>query len=243
MPTIDRGHEPDLAIQQDDARLAFEAMAGGGVAILPLSVSYAIFAHTAEGVERIYKLKQRPMTKPNGVIGNWDIFQDVFEVGQRDRDLVRCLTLDHDLPLSVVAPFNPHHDWLRTVEWGALRRSTKGQTMDLLMNAGPLHNALAAMSLEQGKPLMGSSANASGSGSKFELLEVQEELRAGCELVLGYGRSPYANEFGMGSTIVELPSWRILRWGGCFEAQAAIVEKNFGVRWPERPADGKWSLV
>lgn len=243
MQTIDRRQEPDLAVQRADARLAFDTMIEGGVAILPLSVSYAIFSHSAEGVERIYRLKQRPMTKPNGVIGNWDIFREVFQVSERDRDLVRCLTLDHDLPLSVVAPFNPHHDWLRTVEYGALRRSTKGQTMDLLMNAGPLHNELAALSLERGKPLMGSSANVSSSGSKFRLEDVQEDLKAGCELVLGYGTSRYANPFGMGSTIVELPSWNILRWGGCFEAQAEIVARQFGVQWPTRPADGKWSLV
>jgi tRNA A37 threonylcarbamoyladenosine synthetase subunit TsaC/SUA5/YrdC len=243
MKLIDRGHEPDLSQQEEDARLAFDCMTNGGVSVLPLSVSYAIFAHTAEGVERIYKLKQRPMTKPNGVIGSWDIFREVFNVGPRELDLVRCLTVDHNLPLSVVAPFNPAHDWLRTVQHGALRLATKGQTMDLLMNAGPLHNALAKMSLEQSKPLMGSSANVSSSGSKFKLKDVQTELKEGCDLVLGYGTSRYDNEFGMGSTIVELPSWKILRWGGCFEAQTKIVEKEFGVSWPERPRDGSWTLV
>ena len=243
MKLIDRGHEPDLSQQEEDARLAFDCMTNGGVSVLPLSVSYAIFAHTAEGVERIYKLKQRPMTKPNGVIGSWDIFREVFNVGPRELDLVRCLTVDHNLPLSVVAPFNPAHDWLRTVQHGALRLATKGQTMDLLMNAGPLHNALAKMSLEQSKPLMGSSANVSSSGSKFKLKDVQTELKEGSDLVLGYGTSRYDNKFGMGSTIVELPSWKILRWGGCFEAQTKIVEKEFGVSWPERPRDGSWTLV
>ncbi len=243
MKLIDRGHEPDLAQQEADAQLAFDCMTNGGVSVLPLSVSYAIFAHTAEGVERIYKLKQRPMTKPNGVIGSWDIFREVFNVGKRELDLVRCLTIDHNLPLSVVAPFNPAHDWLKTVQHGALRLATKVQTMDLLMNAGPLHNALAKMSLEQSKPLMGSSANVSSSGSKFKLEDVQTELKEGCDLVLGYGTSRYDNEFGMGSTIVDLPSWKILRWGGCFEAQAKIVEKEFGVSWPERPREGSWTLV
>jgi tRNA A37 threonylcarbamoyladenosine synthetase subunit TsaC/SUA5/YrdC len=244
MPTtIDRGHEPDADTQREDARQAFDVMAAGGVAVLPLSVSYAIFAHSTEGVERIYRLKQRPLTKPNGVIGNWDIFREVFQVSERDRDLVRCLTLDHDLPLSIVAPFNPQHDWLRHAEAGALRLATKGTTMDLLMNAGPLHNTLAAMSLEAGKPLMGSSANVSNSGSKFRLEDVQESLKAGCDLVLGYGTSRYVNDFGMGSTIVELPSWRVLRWGGLFEQQAELVARHFGVHWPARPADGQWSLV
>jgi tRNA A37 threonylcarbamoyladenosine synthetase subunit TsaC/SUA5/YrdC len=204
---------------------------------------YAIFAHTARGVERIYELKQRAQTKPNGVIGNWDIFSEVMDVTPRDRELVRCITLEHDLPLSVIAPFRTDHDWLRTVEYGGLRRSTKGNTMDLLMNAGPLHNALARMSWESAAPLMGSSANVSLTGSKFTLGDVQDSLKNGCDLVLDYGRSRYANDHAIGSTIIELPSWRVLRWGGCFEQQAAIVLKVFGISLPLRPTDGRLSLV
>jgi tRNA A37 threonylcarbamoyladenosine synthetase subunit TsaC/SUA5/YrdC len=234
MELINRGAEPDSVTVGLDAKKAFQIMISGGVAVLPLSVSYAIFAHTAHGVERIYALKNRPQTKPNGVIGNWDIFSEVFETESRDRDLVRCLTLDNDLPLSVVAPFNPHHDWLRTVEFGALRRSTKALTM---------HDELARMSLESAKPLMGSSANLSGSGSKFQLEDVQESLRQGCDLVLDYGTSRYSNAMQMGSTIIELPTWKILRWGGCFEAQALLVQKHFGVSLPPRPTTGPWTLV
>lgn len=243
MELITRGHEPPADIVAADARKAFRCMRAGGVTVLPLSVSYAIFAHTARGVERIYELKRRAQTKPNGVIGNWDIFADVMETTQRDRDLVRCLTLDHDLPLSVIAPFRADHDWLRTVEYGALRRATKGQTMDLLMNAGPLHNELARMSWESAAPLMGSSANLSLTGSKFTLGEVQDTLKYGCDTVFDYGRSRYANAHAIGSTIIELPSWRVLRWGGCFEQQAAIVARTFGVELPPRPASGPLSLV
>lgn len=243
MELISRSAEPADNILTADARKAFRLMRAGGVAVLPLSVSYAIFAHTARGVERIYELKQRAQTKPNGVIGNWDIFSEVMEVTPRDRDLVRCITLDHDLPLSVIAPFRTDHDWLRTVEYGGLRRSTKGHTMDLLMNAGPLHNALARMSWDSATPLMGSSANVSLTGSKFTLDDVQDSLKNGCDLVLDYGRSRYANDHAIGSTIIELPSWRVLRWGGCFEQQAAIVLKEFGISLPPRPTDGRLSLV
>jgi tRNA A37 threonylcarbamoyladenosine synthetase subunit TsaC/SUA5/YrdC len=243
MELISRGQEPLDAVQQSDARHAFRVMTSGGVALLPLSVSYAIFAHTALGVERIYSLKKRPQTKPNGVIGNWDIFQDVFMVEQRDRDLVRCLTIDHDLPLSIIGPYRADHDWLRTVQFGALHRSTKAGTMDLLMNAGPLHNELARLSLETAQPLMGSSANLSGSGSKFRFLDVQESLREGCDIAMDYGSSRYINSWEMGSTIIELPSWRVLRWGGLFEQQAELVKKHFGVQLPARPTSGSWTLV
>ena len=243
MELITRVPEPAAEQQKRDAQHAFRIMSSGGVTLLPLSVSYAIFAHTALAVERIYSLKKRPQTKPNGVIGNWDIFTEVFEVTERDRDLVRCLTLDHDLPLSIIGPYRADHDWLRTVQFGALRRSTKAGTMDLLMNAGPLHNELARLSLEAAQPLMGSSANISGSGSKFRFEDVQESLREGCDLALDYGTSRYINEWQMGSTIIELPSWRVLRWGGLFEQQAVLVKKHFGVELPPRPTSGSWTLV
>ncbi len=243
MELITRVPEPAAEQQKRDAQHAFRIMSSGGVTLLPLSVSYAIFAHTALAVERIYSLKKRPQTKPNGVIGNWDIFTEVFEVTERDRDLVRCLTIDHDLPLSIIGPYRADHDWLRTVQFGALRRSTKAGTMDLLMNAGPLHNELARLSLETAQPLMGSSANISGSGSKFRFEDVQESLREGCDLALDYGTSRYINEWQMGSTIIELPSWRVLRWGGLFEQQAVLVKKHFGVELAPRPTSGSWTLV
>jgi tRNA A37 threonylcarbamoyladenosine synthetase subunit TsaC/SUA5/YrdC len=243
MELISRGQEPTQDIQCSDAQRAFRIMGAGGVTLLPLSVSYAIFAHTALAIERIYALKKRPQTKPNGVIGNWDIFNEVIQVEARDRDLVRCLTIDHDLPLSIIGPYRADHDWLRTVQFGALHRSTKNGTMDLLMNAGPLHNELARLSLEAAQPLMGSSANISGSGSKFRFDDVQESLREGCDLAMDYGTSRYVNEWQMGSTIIELPSWRVLRWGGLFEQQAQLVKKHFGVELPPRPTSGSWTLV
>ena len=70
------------------------------------------------------------------------------------------------------------------------------------------------------------------------LAEVQDALKNGCEIVLDYGTSPYANPHGIGSTIIERPGWRVLRWGGCFEAQAALVRKHFGVELPPRPTEG-----
>ena len=243
MELISRGHEPNVQTVKADALKAFRVMKAGGVAVLPLSVSYAIFAHTARGVERIFELKQRAQTKPNGVIGNWDIFFEVMDTTARDKDLVRCIVQEYNLPLSVIAAFKPEHDWLRTVEFGGLRRATKGNTMDLLLNAGALHNELARMSWESASPLMGSSANVSLTGSKFRLADVQESLKNGCDLMLDYGTSQYENEHAIGSTIIELPSWKVLRWGGCFEQQAAIIKKHFGVDLPGRPASGSMSLV
>ena len=42
------------------------------------------------------------------------------------------------------------------------------------------------------------------------LAEVQDALKNGCEIVLDYRTSPYANPHGIGSTIIELPGWLVL---------------------------------
>lgn len=243
MELINRGSEPAPEVVRADAQKAFQYMKAGGVSILPLNVSYAIFAATARGVERIFELKQRKPTKPNGVVGNWQIFNEVMLTEQRDKDLVKCITQEHNLPLSVIAPFRADHDWLRTVEFGALRRASKNGTMDLLLNAGAIHNELARMSWESATPLMGSSANVSLGGSKFRVEDVEDSVKNGCDIVIGYGTSKYINDFGIGSTIIELPTWKVLRWGGLFERQAEIVKKQFGVELDSRPTDGTITLT
>ena len=243
MQVIDRGSEPAADIVRQDARHAFRILKSGGVVVLPFDVSYAIFGHTSRAVERIYALKNRPSTKPNGVVGNWDIFSEVMVTTSRDRDLVACIIKDHDLPLSIVAPFRADHEWLQQAEFGAMRRSSKEGTMDLLLNAGAIQDELARLSWESCTPLFGSSANVSLTGSKFELADVEPVLKAGADLTLGYGRSKYANPYLIGSTIIELPSWRVLRFGGCYEQQAQIIKKHFGVDMPPRPTEGSMSLV
>lgn len=243
MQLINRGAEPSLDVMKADALTAFRILKAGGVAVLPFDVSYAIFGHTSLAVERVYELKNRTPTKPNGVVGNWDVFNAVMATTERDKALVKCITQDYDLPLSIVAPFRRDHEWLQTSDFGAVRRSTKGDTMDLLLNAGAIHNELARLSWESCTPLFGSSANKSLSGSKFELEDVEDELKAGCDIVIGYGRSRYANKYQIGSTIIELPSWKVLRFGGCYERQAEIIRKHFDVELPPRPTTGSMSLV
>jgi len=243
MQLINPGKEPAPQTVRDDARRVFNLARAGGVCIIPFDVSYAIFGHTARAVERIYEIKQRSNAKPNGVLGNWDTFSEVIECEPLDRDIVKCITIDHDMPLSIVGTYRPDHDFLRTVEFGALRRSTKGPTMDLLMNAGPLHRELARLSFESGSPMMGSSANRSLQGNKFELNDIEPEVLGQVDIAVDYGRCRYANPHFVGSTIIEMGTRRILRFGCLYEEIQAILNKQFGLDLPDRPTEGSMSLV
>jgi tRNA A37 threonylcarbamoyladenosine synthetase subunit TsaC/SUA5/YrdC len=243
MKLIDRGTVPDAKTVQEDARAIFGIMKAGGVSIIHFDVSYAIFAHTARAVERIYEIKNRSSEKPNGVIGTWDSFNEVIEASAADRDLVRCIVRDNNLPLSVVGPYRADHDFLRTTEFGALRRSTKGPTMDLLLNAGLLHGELGRLSFESATPLMGSSANRSLKGNKFELKDIEPEVLGQVDIAADYGKCRYANPYFVGSTILEMGTRRVLRFGTCYEEIQKILAREFSLQLPDRPKTGSMSLV
>lgn len=243
MKHIGNGHVPQGAALRDEAREIFGLMRAGGVGIVPFDVSYAIFAHTARAVERIYEIKNRSSAKPNGVLGTWDTFNEVLETSQEDRDLVSCIIRDHNLPLSVVGTYRADHDFLRTVEFGALRRSTKGPTMDLLLNAGDLHTELARMSFDAGVPLMGSSANRSLTGNKFRLQDIEPEVLAQVDINVDHGQCKYTNEWFVGSTIIEMGTRRVLRFGCVYEEIQKILKREFKLELPNRPTSGSMSLV
>ena len=243
MKLLGNGHVPTGAELQAQAREIFRLMQAGGVGIVPFDVSYAIFGHTARAVERIYEIKNRSNAKPNGVLGTWDTFSELIEADALDRDLVKCIILDHNLPLSIVGPYRADHDFLRTVEFGALRRSTKGNTMDLLLNAGDLHNALSRIAFEAGVPLMGSSANRSLTGNKFRLQDIEQEVLAQVDINVDHGQCKYANPWLVGSTIIEMGTRRVLRFGCCYEEIQTILKREFKLELPDRPSSGPMSLV
>ncbi|MES2633464.1 MAG: Sua5/YciO/YrdC/YwlC family protein [Pseudomonadota bacterium] len=243
MKHIGNGHVPQGDALRQEAREIFGIMSAGGVAIVPFDVSYAIFAHTARAVERIYEIKNRSSAKPNGVLGTWDTFSEVLETTQADKDLVSCVIRDNNLPLSVVGTYRPDHDFLRTTQFGALRRSTKGPTMDLLLNAGAIHGELARMSFEAATPLMGSSANRSLTGNKFRLQDIEPEVLAQVDINVDHGECKYANPWLVGSTIIEMGTWRVLRFGTCFEQIQPLIKREFKFELPNRPTSGSMSLV
>lgn len=241
--SIIRKEVPDEQTLKQDARKIFSILKAGGVGIMPFDVSYAIFAHTARGVERIYELKRRSTAKPNGVIGSWDLFKEIMHFEPQSRDIVKCITVDHNLPMSVVGPYKTDHDFFQTTQFGALRRSTKGETVDLFMNAGALHSELARLSLDGSTPLMGSSANLSLQGNKFVFDDIESELLDNVDIAVDYGRCKYANPYFVGSTILELGTHRVLRYGCCYEDIQKILNKEFQLELPDRPLTGSMSLV
>jgi len=220
---------------QGDAEKVFETIEGGGVAILQLDVAYLICGNKGDAIARIFEAKGRTFAKPNGMLANFPIFEQLLITDDKAKDVVRAVTQDFDLPLSVVAPFRPDAPILSKLEPLAIERSTKAGTQDILLNAGPLACTLADMSLERLTPVLGSSANRSETGSKFRVEDIDPEVRAAADLVIDYGLCRYNNPIGTSSTIIDLQTYEVLRRGVCFDQIQDILRRWFRIELPGPP--------
>jgi tRNA A37 threonylcarbamoyladenosine synthetase subunit TsaC/SUA5/YrdC len=212
-----------------DARRVFECVRDGGVAIIHLDIAYAILAGSAEAVSRIYAAKRRSSDKPTGFLGNHALHEALHILDDRAREMVRRITQHHDLPLAVIAPYRKEHPLLANLDPFVHQHAVKGDTLNILLNAGELRNALADIAVAEGVICVGSSANVSLTGTKFRLEDVEPELRAIADVEIDYGLCAYHNPQGLSSTMIDFSTLRVQRAGVCYERIAAILKDEFGV--------------
>jgi tRNA A37 threonylcarbamoyladenosine synthetase subunit TsaC/SUA5/YrdC len=218
-----------------DARRVFDAVRGGGIAIIHVDVGYAVLAHTADAVRRIYATKHRSYDKPTGLLGNHALHEALHILGAREREMVRRITHEHDLPLAVIAPYRADHPLLATLDPFVRKQAVKNDTLNILLNAGELRNAVADLALAHEVVCVGSSANVSLSGTKYRLEDVDPELRAIADVETDYGLCAHHNRQGLSSTMIDFTTFRVQRAGACFEQIANVMRREFGVEL-QRPA-------
>ena len=214
---------------KEDAARVFEVIRNGGVAIFPVSVGYAIVGHADDAIERMYKAKERSFDKPCGNFGDWELFNAIVEVSDQAREIVRVITQDHDLPFSIVGPFIADNPVAKSLPPFSFKNSTKLGTMDLLMNAGPLHDEIARLARENNFAVVGSSANVSLTGSKFVFEDIEAQVRDVADITIDYGLGPYHNDQGLGSTIIDLVSYETIRVGCVYDQICDIIKDGFDV--------------
>jgi tRNA A37 threonylcarbamoyladenosine synthetase subunit TsaC/SUA5/YrdC len=104
----------------------------------------------------------------------------------------------------------------------------------MLLNGGPIHTEIGRLSREALHPVFGSSANLSGTGTKFRLEDVQPELRAIADIELNYGLRRY-HSYRRSSTIINFTDMSVLRIGSCYELIADVLKRHFNVDLPADP--------
>ena len=214
-------------VRFDAARLV-DTLARGDVGIFPTDVGYAIIGNAESAIARIFACKQRSFEKACGMFSNWDMFLALAAVGERERKIVDTVIHEHGLPLSVVTPYRTDHPFFARLTPLTRERSSRGDTIDMLLNAGALHDEIARLAWTRAMPVLGSSANQSLSGSKYRLADVEPAVRDAADLVIDYGDTKYSHPGGMGSSIIALPALKPIRKGILFDEICDIIARRFG---------------
>ena len=156
----------------EQSRQVLEVIKLEGVAIIPLDVAYAIVGNSKKSIETIFKCKNRSFEKPSGMFSNYELLKEIQTIDSWKHDIIKAVIFDNDLPMSTVAPFKRDHPMFKNVDGWVLKNSTKIGTLDMLLNAGEFHNEMTKQSMELEMPVLGSSANTSLTGSKYNLDDI-----------------------------------------------------------------------
>lgn len=155
---------PDI---KADAKRVFAVLEKGGIAIVPASMGYSVMTSSDDALERIFLAKNRPSIKRHAMGGNYDLHKQVHTLQGQNADIVRCIVQDFDLPLAVVAPFDPEHPSIKKLQPQTLEAATVDGTLAMLINAGPIVDEIAKLTSAASMAFLGSSANISGTGMLF----------------------------------------------------------------------------
>lgn len=225
MPTL------DIA---GDARRTIDIIKNGGIALVPQHTGYAMAGGSMDPLRKIYDTKRRGGHKRNAMAADLETQRDLMTLGKRQQDMIEAIVVDYDLPLGVIGTFRADHPLLVKLGDDALRASSAGGTIGNLLNAGPFHKELTRLSREEVVPLFGSSANLSGTGTKFAVEDIQPELRAIADIMIDYGLCRY-HTYRRAGTLINFATMEVVRFGVCYELISGILKRWFDVDLPKDP--------
>lgn len=230
---------PDITA---DARRAFDVLQSGGTAILPMDVGYSLIGGSEAALKRIFDTKGRAPDKLNAMLGDMTLHHEIHRIGTRGREVVEAITQDFGLPLGVIAPGDLDHPVLRKMTPAGLEASTRDGTVLMLLNAGAFHAEICRLSREHVHPLFGSSANRTLQGTKFRVEDIEPEIAAIADITIDHGLRKWHLYRGS-STLLDIETLEVVRFGACYELIADILHRHFGVTLPQPGPEHLRNLV
>lgn len=219
---------------KDDAQKVFQVLKNGGIAIIPSNVGYGIVATDPEALRRIFNAKKRQPHKRHAMIGSHDLHKAMHHISAREAEMATRLTVDLDLTIGVVASYHPDHPIIKKIPEDLLEQSSVEGTMAMLVNGGKLQEELSKLATNAELPLLGSSANLTGTGTKVTVEEIEPEIKAAADIIIDYGRQKYSHPRSS-STMINFNDLRVLRFGACYEVIQDVFSRFYGIHLPDDP--------
>ncbi|OGM40514.1 hypothetical protein ABOM_010638 [Aspergillus bombycis] len=217
-----------------DALRVFQIPQEGGIAIVPTEVGYGLIASSSEAITRAFHAKKRRPGHTQGIIGNYDVHKSLHILPAEKFDMTKTLTHDLDMSLGVIAPYRSDHPLLQGMSAETLEKTTKDGKMAIHVGGGSLLLEVVRLHYEVGKVVVGSSANVTGSGQKFRVQDIEQEILEAADVVVDYGLQRY-HLYGRASILYDFGEMRVVRMGACYELFKERMWRVWGVELEEDP--------
>ena len=217
-----------------DARRVMDALLAGGLAVVPGDVGYGFVAASAPAMLKGFHAKKRAAHKRHGMMGSLELHRQIHILDDEREQMIEALIFDYNLPIGVIAPIRPDHPMIGRIDEGTLRQTSVEGTMAMILNNGRFQHELATLCLEEGVPLLGSSANITGTGTRFRIEDVQPEVLEIADVVIDYGLRKF-HHYKRSSTMINFSTMQVVRIGACYELISDALRRDFGVELPPDP--------
>ncbi|KXT11651.1 hypothetical protein AC579_7039 [Pseudocercospora musae] len=219
---------------EEDTKRVFAVLQQGGLAIIPVSVGYAIVATDSVALERAFTTKQRGAHKRHAMIGSYALHKSIHVLPPREQSMVDFLVRDLEIPLGLIAPFKPDHPIIQKLGPETLARSSIEGTLAMLCNGGRFMDELSRLATEAGVPLMGSSANMTGKGTKAYAEDIEPQILEAADIIINYGKQKY-NTPRTSSSMIDFRGPSLVRFGACYDTIRDVMGRFYGIDFPEDP--------
>ncbi|KAH8887147.1 hypothetical protein GQ53DRAFT_656421 [Thozetella sp. PMI_491] len=224
---------PDI---KADAKRVFEVLKAGGVAICPADVGYAIMTCNPKQLEKVFMTKKRGATKRHAMIGSYAIHKDVHEMSPLHRDIIDHVTQDLRLPMGIIGRFKRDHPLIKNIDEVTMSESSVNNTISILTNAGAFQDELTQLTFAENMPILGSSANVSGTGTKYRVEDIQKEIKDAADIIIDYGLLKWWVH-GRSSTMIDFSGEKleVVRIGACYDVIKDVLKRRWNIDLPEDP--------
>lgn len=195
-----------------EVETALETMRAGGLILVKGDIGYGLFGTSRAALEKMYRIKGRPLSNPAIIAGDFDVLDDITVI---DRPEIRewIEKMASWTTLAVVLPARHESRCLAAMDPWVRQQSVTGGSLALFLRTGPYLEEVIARAFGEGWVFAGSSANRSLQGNIFRFGELPAEFLRAADLVVDHGLAKLINAERRATTIVNFTNWTIRREG------------------------------
>ena len=220
-----------------DARRVYDVLKKGGIAIVYMRNAYAIMSGTDNALQKVKKKKKRSLSRPSGLVANAKTHQKLHILSSEKKKIIKKFSKKYNLPISIIAPYKKKHPMVSKFSLFSKKLATKNNTVNLLLNSGPLREHIADFSLQDNFPLIASSANLSQRGTKYRVKDIETRVKRCADIIINYGPCEIYKEgktfdyngLSLSSTQIDFRDMSIVRKGVYFKEIYNIFKDEFDI--------------